>query len=258
MEVFLKYTNPKSKEVRKVPRPKKCRKVCQMPAAREFRPVGEDGAAGAVILSVDEYESIRLIDRQGFSQEECASYMQVARTTVQMIYNNARKKLADALVEGRPLRIEGGDYRLCDGQEDDCSCGGCRKHRRDLPHDRNKEEHAMKIAIPLDENKQDVCIVLARAPYFLFREGDAETILENPAAQAQGGAGIQAAQFLVDNAVDVLITLRCGQNAADVFTAAGMKIYKSTHKAAADDLKALEEGTLEVLTHFHGGFHGIQ
>ena len=56
----------------------------------------------------------------------------------------------------------------------------------------------MKIAIPLDENRQDVCIVLARAPYFLFREDGMDTVLENPAAQAQSGAGIQAAQFLVE------------------------------------------------------------
>lgn len=47
----------------------------------------------------------------------------------------------------------------------------------------------MKIAIPLDENKQDVCIVLARAPYFMIREDGKDSIVENPAAQAQGGAG---------------------------------------------------------------------
>lgn len=116
----------------------------------------------------------------------------------------------------------------------------------------------MKIAIPLDENKQDVCIVLARAPYFMFNEGGESTIVENPAAQAQGGAGIQAAQFLVDNKIDVLITVRCGQNAADVFKAADMKIYKSVNKAAADDLAELEGGKLEELTEFHGGFHGVQ
>lgn len=116
----------------------------------------------------------------------------------------------------------------------------------------------MKIAIPLDENKQDVCIVLARAPYFLFCEDKEKTIEENPAAQAQGGAGIQAAQFLVDHKVDSLITVRCGQNAAEVFQAAGMKIYKSVNKAAADDLAALEEGKLGELTQFHGGYHGVQ
>ncbi|MCD8133148.1 MAG: NifB/NifX family molybdenum-iron cluster-binding protein [Clostridiales bacterium] len=115
----------------------------------------------------------------------------------------------------------------------------------------------MKIAIPLDENKQDVCVVLARAPYFLFRDGGKETVAENPAAQAHGGAGIQAAQFLVDNDINVLITVRCGQNAADVFTAANIKIYKSVHKAAADDLIAFDDGKLEELTQFHAGFQGI-
>lgn len=56
--------------------------------------------------------------------------MQVARTTVQLIYNSARKKLADALVDGLSIRIEGGDFQLCDGNEDYCGCGGCRRHRR--------------------------------------------------------------------------------------------------------------------------------
>lgn len=95
---------------------------------QEFRPVGEPACEKMVVLTVDEYEAIRLIDRQGFSQEECSSYMQVARTTVQMIYNSARKKLADALVDGLAIRIEGGDYQLCDGKEEYCGCGGCRKH----------------------------------------------------------------------------------------------------------------------------------
>lgn len=116
----------------------------------------------------------------------------------------------------------------------------------------------MRIAIPLDENKQDVCIVLARAPYFLFHDKSGDTIVENPAAEAPGGAGIQVAQFLVDNGVTALITVRCGQNAADVFTAAGMKIYKSVNKTAAAELAAFADGKLEELTHFHGGFQGVQ
>lgn len=116
----------------------------------------------------------------------------------------------------------------------------------------------MRIAVPLDENKQDVCIVLARAPYFLFREDGKDIVVENPAAQAQSGAGIQAAQFLADSDADVLITVRCGENAAEVLKAAGMKIYKSVNKAAADDLAAWEAGKLDELTKFHGGFHGVQ
>lgn len=241
-----------------MPRPRKCRKVCQMPQTQEFRPVGGSGDAVEIVLTVDEYEAIRLIDKQGFSQEECSTYMQVARTTAQMIYNSARKKLAEALVNGLPLRIEGGDYQLCDGKEEECGCGGCRRHRRSCAGTAFKEEKVMKIAIPLNEDRQEVCVVLARAPYFLFRGDGKDTIVENPAAQAQGGAGIQAAQFLVDQDVTVLITVRCGQNAAEVFQAAGMKIYKSANKAAADDLTALEEGRLEELTQFHAGFHGVQ
>ena len=240
-----------------MPRPRKCRKVCQMPRSLEFRPVDGNKEKEKIILTVDEYEAIRLIDKQGFSQEECSTYMKVSRATVQMIYNSARKKLAEALVSARSLRIQGGDYQICDGEEEFCDCGGCKKHRRVWTHV-EKEDGKMRIAIPLDENKKDVCIVLARAPYFLFHEDGKDTVIENPAAAAQGGAGIQVAQFLVDNRIDALITVRCGQNAAEVFRAAEMKIYKSVNKVAADDLNAWKEGKLEELTEFHSGYHGIQ
>ena len=111
-----------------MPRPRKCRKVCCLPKINEFQP--KSGNKGRMILTVDEYEAIRLIDKEGFSQEECAGYMQVARTTVQQIYNSARKKIAKALVDGMAIRIEGGEYALCSGEEAACGCGGCGKHRR--------------------------------------------------------------------------------------------------------------------------------
>ncbi|MDD3336660.1 MAG: DUF134 domain-containing protein [Eubacteriales bacterium] len=114
-----------------MPRPKKWRKVCCMPKNVEFVPAGEDfRPSDAVVMTVDEYEAIRLIDHEGFTQEECAGYMKIARTTVQLIYNEARKKLSVALVEGKPLLISGGEYQLCDGNEPFCNCGGCMRHRR--------------------------------------------------------------------------------------------------------------------------------
>ena len=81
-----------------MPRPRKCRKICCLPDNDGFVPVLGGEELTPIVLNVDEYESIRLIDREGFSQEQCGEYMRIARTTVQQIYAAARKKLADALV----------------------------------------------------------------------------------------------------------------------------------------------------------------
>ena len=100
-----------------MPRPTKCRKVCHLPGTLSFIPGESIENTEAVILTVDEYETIRLIDREGFSQEECGEYMQVARTTVQQIYTCARKKIATAIVDGLPIRIEGGNSDLRRGSQ---------------------------------------------------------------------------------------------------------------------------------------------
>ena len=115
-----------------MPRPRKWRKVCCLPDSDKFGPLNASiNQEHFVTMSVDEYETIRLIDLEGFTQEECSVQMKIARTTVQRIYNDARKKLAQSLVNGVVLRIEGGDYQLCDGLEKSCGCGGCRRHRFD-------------------------------------------------------------------------------------------------------------------------------
>jgi len=81
-----------------------------------------------ILLMIEEFETVRLIDHQGLTQEECSQYMNIARTTVQQIYTDARQKIAAALVEGRSLRIGGGDYKICDGNGAGCGCGGCGRH----------------------------------------------------------------------------------------------------------------------------------
>lgn len=93
-------------------RPVKPRRICELPQAGEFVPVSAPDAE-IVDLTLDEYETIRLIDYLGFAQEDCALQMNVARTTVQAIYDTARRKLADVLVHGKRLRIRGGCYALC-------------------------------------------------------------------------------------------------------------------------------------------------
>lgn len=120
---------PDSKGEANMPRPMKWRKVCSMPETSQFGPLDTgSGTRGSLVMTVDEYETIRLIDLEHFTQEECASHMNVARTTVQGIYNEARRKLAESLVNGKVLLIGGGEYRLCDGTESGCGSPGC--HRR--------------------------------------------------------------------------------------------------------------------------------
>ena len=128
-------------------RPKKCRRVCHYPNTLAFGPEESWDGLSAIILTVDEYETIRLIDKEGLDQEACSDSMQVARTTVQQIYTSARKKLADVLVEGRPLRIAGGDFRLCDGENSFCHRGTCFKQQFYQQYSKPKGDSIMRIAV---------------------------------------------------------------------------------------------------------------
>lgn len=105
-----------------MPRHAKCRHVCRLPAQSCFTPEPSQ-TAHCIILSIEEYETVRLIDYVGLTQEECAVQMNVARTTVQRIYNDARHKLSVFLVEGHKLQIQGGSYKLCPKH----NCEGCQK-----------------------------------------------------------------------------------------------------------------------------------
>ena len=73
-----------------MPRPVKCRKVCNFPQILEFLPADDTEKKAPIVLTVDEYETIRLLDKKSYSQEQCAVSMQIARTTVQRIYETAR------------------------------------------------------------------------------------------------------------------------------------------------------------------------
>lgn len=116
----------------------------------------------------------------------------------------------------------------------------------------------MKIAIPVDESKDTVCAVFARTPYFAIYNTDNDSIeyKNNPASSANGGAGIKAAQFLVDSAADVLITVRLGENSANILKEADVKIYKSNAIGVKANLDAFKNGQLSELTQFHAGFQG--
>ena len=112
-----------------MPRPRKWRRVCCLPENTLFGPQNGFKIGKILVMTVEEFETIRLIDLEGLTQEACAERMEVARTTVQWIYNDARKKLAVSLVEGHMLKIEGGDYQLYDRLDQRTGCARCRKHR---------------------------------------------------------------------------------------------------------------------------------
>lgn len=109
-----------------MPRPLKERHICRnnLPAAKSFVPDG-GSTEEIIILNIDEYETIRLLDGEGLTQQECARRMGIARTSVQAIYESARKKLADLLIHGKRLQIEGGCCLICDGSRHFCGSNDC-------------------------------------------------------------------------------------------------------------------------------------
>ena len=87
---------------------------------------------GKVELTLEEYETLRLLDGERLNQVECALRMEVSRPTVQILYARARRKIARFLAEGGELRISGGDYRVCENCGPHCNCGcKCGKSNND-------------------------------------------------------------------------------------------------------------------------------
>ena len=106
-------------------RPKKNRTVACDPDVSYFKPRGIPlRNLEEVRLAVDELEAIRLSDGMGLSQEEAGRRMEVSRATFGRIIQNARRLVADALVNGKAIRIEGGAYRLR-GDRVQLVCSNC-------------------------------------------------------------------------------------------------------------------------------------
>lgn len=94
-----------------MPRPVKWRKVSFIPGVRYFIPSGVPQCElEETIVKIEELEALRLKDLEGFEQEACAEKMQVSRPTFQRILNAAREKVTDALINGKAIRIEGGNF----------------------------------------------------------------------------------------------------------------------------------------------------
>jgi predicted DNA-binding protein (UPF0251 family) len=125
-----------------MPRPKCCRQIGAMPGRTCFQPEGATPSSlDEVLLTLDEYEAIRLADLEGLYQEQAASRMNVSRQTFGRIVETARRKVADVLVNGKILRIEGGSVSMKAVEPVRCPrCSrafspGCNKHNEmSCPH----------------------------------------------------------------------------------------------------------------------------
>jgi predicted DNA-binding protein (UPF0251 family) len=96
-----------------MPRPPKCRRVAYLPGVTYFKPAGIPlRALSEVRLSIEEAEAIRLKDLEGLEQEPSAKRMNISRPTFQRVLVSARQKIADALLNGKAIRIEGGNFEI--------------------------------------------------------------------------------------------------------------------------------------------------
>ncbi len=94
-----------------MPRPVKWRKIEHLPKYRFFKPSSIPAyKLEENTLKIEELEAVRLKDLEGLNQKECADKMKVSRQTFQRIYNSAKKKIADSLVNGKAISIKGGNY----------------------------------------------------------------------------------------------------------------------------------------------------
>jgi predicted DNA-binding protein (UPF0251 family)/predicted Fe-Mo cluster-binding NifX family protein len=132
-------------------RPLKCRRVASVPGVTYFKPAGIPmRELEEIRLTVEEAESIRLKDIEDLEQEQCAENMNISRSTFQRILESARRKIADALLNGKAIRIGGGNFETAPCGHGPVSCRG--GHTESQPAKENKKkESKMKIAVISDD-----------------------------------------------------------------------------------------------------------
>ena len=240
-------------------RPTRCRRVCTEPACSGFLPQGEAGA-DEVALTVDEYEVIRLVDYEKRTHEQCAAQMEISRTTATEIYESARFKLSDSLVNGKALVISGGHYRVCRGDRER-GCG--RNCRWALQTKLNRKgEATMRIAVPY-ENGQ-VFQHFGHTRQMKIYDTENEQVVQEQVADTTGSGHGALAGFLSGLQVDVLSCGGIGAGAQEALAQAGIKLYGGVTGAADEVVRDFLAGRLNYQAnvqcghheHEHHGHHG--
>ena len=220
-----------------MPRPQRCRRICFEPEVCRFAPEGDVGGR-AVELSLDEFEVIRLVDALGCTHEQCAAQMDVSRTTVTEIYDRARHKIADCLVNGRALVIAGGNVRVCDGSAARC-CMPCRFRKGNTEHE---EDENMRIAVTYDNG--EIFQHFGHTEQFKIYEVQDGKLVRSQVIDTLGSGHGALAGFLRLHEVTVLICGGIGGGAQMALAQAGIKLYGGVQGSADEAVQAFLEGRL--------------
>ncbi len=209
-------------------RPSKNRIICSMPGCNEFHPTSSTSADIDIILSVDEYEVIRLMDYSGYSQQDAAAFMNVSRASIQSLYAQARKKIARFLIEGTTLKISGGNYELC-------SSNNCTNNIR-------KGDSKMKIAVTY-ENGQ-VFQHFGHTEQFKVYEVEDGKVISSEIVDTNGQGHGALAGFLFGGGISVLICGGIGGGARNALAEAGIELYPGASGDADAQVASFLQGKL--------------
>lgn len=223
-------------------RPFKCRRICEEPKFNSFAPLGVENAEKCMI-SVDEYEAVRLIDLEKKTHQQCAELMGVSRVTVTDMYEKARFKIADSIANGKILCITGGNYRICEGSVNKCCGKRCKKLKsiKNLVV-KKKGEGKMKVAVTYDNG--EVFQHFGHTENFKIYNIEDKTIIDSHVVNTMGSGHGALAGFLVENEVDTLICGGIGGGARNALSEAGITLYGGVSGNADDAVKALIDGNL--------------
>lgn len=205
-----------------MPRPPLCRKIDNLPTFRSFSP-DDSVPASSVYMTVDEYEALRLLDHLGLNQEECARKMNVSRTTVTAIYENARKKIADVIVTGKRLLIVGGNYQYLPP---------------DIPEEiKNKGDNSMRIATTYENG--EIFQHFGHTEQFKLYDVEDGKIVKEQVVPTNGSGHGALAGFLQEAKVDALICGGIGMGAQLALAEVGIKLYAGVQGSSDAAVQAL-------------------
>ncbi len=227
-----------------MPKNTKCRRISGLPGQFGFAPT-DNISVDALHLTFDEFETIRLLDAEGMTQEQCADKMGVARTTVTAMYDSARKKIAKVLVEGRSLVISGGNVSFNISQSES------------LKNIREKGDGEMRIAVTYE--KGEIFQHFGHTEQFKVYDIEDGKIVHEEVVDTNGQGHGALAGFLLGGKVDTLICGGIGGGAQAALSEAGIKLYGGVSGNADEAVKALIEGRLDynpdVKCNHHGEGH---